>query len=174
MTGQRIIKKYPNRRLYDTENSEYVTLKELAGIIREGGRVEVRDVKTGEDVTAFILTQIIMNKAKENNSLLPVSLLHMLIQSSETLLHEFFEKYFEKTVENYLAYRKKMDEQFNAYLNMGMDFSSMTGNAFKGLDPFNLFTESVHPGGTESVHPGGKDTDETREDNSRDEDEKPS
>ena len=142
MAGKRIIKKYPNRRLYDTENSLYVTLADLSDIIRQGGRVEVRDVKTGEDVTAFILTQIIMNKAKQNNSLLPVSLLHMVIQFGETLLHDFFDNYFEKTIENYLTYRKKMDEQFSAYLDMGMDFSSMTEKTLKGLDPFNLFTGS--------------------------------
>ena len=142
MVNKRIIKKYPNRRLYDTEKSIYITLNDLSDIIRQGNRVEVHDAKTGGDVTAFILTQIVMNKAKENNALLPASLLHMVIQSGENLLHEFFEKYLEKTIENYLAYRKNLDDQLNAYMELGMDFSSMTEKAFKGFTPFNLFTDS--------------------------------
>ncbi|MEA1969017.1 MAG: polyhydroxyalkanoate synthesis regulator DNA-binding domain-containing protein [Thermodesulfobacteriota bacterium] len=142
MVNKRIVKKYPNRRLYDTEKSIYITLNDLSEIIRQGNRVDVHDVKTGEDVTAFTLTQIVMNKAKENKALLPVSLLHMVIQSGENLLHEFFEKYLEKTIENYLAYRKNLDDQLNAYMELGMDFSSITEKALKVLTPFNLSTDS--------------------------------
>lgn len=150
MTNKRIIKKYPNRRLYDTENSLYVTLDDLSNIIREGSTVEVRDVKTGEDVTAFILTQIVMNKAKDNNALLPVSLLHTVIQFGENILHEFFENYFETTLKNYLSYRKKMDDQLKAYMEMGMDFSSMAEKAFQSMDPFKIISGSSQQDGEES------------------------
>jgi len=64
MTEPLVFKKYANRRLYDTEKSAYVTLSELGDIIRSGRRVEVRDAQTKEDVTAFILTQIILEEAK--------------------------------------------------------------------------------------------------------------
>ncbi len=136
------IKKYNNRRLYDTKQSAYVTLEDVAGLIKNGSRVKVVDANSGDDVTALILTQIIMNKAKEDNALLPVSLLHLVIQYGENLLHEFFDKYLEKTIENYLVYRKRMDDQMNAYLEMTMGFSNMAEKTFKTIDPMNLFSES--------------------------------
>lgn len=136
------IKKYPNRRLYDTRRSIYITLQDVSDLIRKGTRIQVTDVQTGEDVTAFTLTQIIMNKAKENNSLLPVSMLHLVIQYGESHLHEFFEKYLEKTIENYLSYRKQMDDQFNAYLEMGMDFSNFAEKTLKKMDPAGFFSSA--------------------------------
>ncbi len=65
------LKKYTNRRLYDTEKSQYVTLSQVAKIIKEGRSVEVIDVKTSEDVTSFILTQIVLEEAKRKKILLP-------------------------------------------------------------------------------------------------------
>ncbi len=119
------LKKYPNRRLYDTEKSAYVTLKDVAEMIRQGRQVEVLDARTDEDVTAFILTQIIMENAKRRNSLLPVSLLHLLIRFGENVLNEFFEKYLEQSIRSYLAYKKNMDEQMRICLELGMDLSSL-------------------------------------------------
>jgi polyhydroxyalkanoate synthesis repressor PhaR len=137
-----LIKKYPNRRLYNTEMSSYITVKDVAELIKLGNRVEVRDVKNGEDMTALVLTQIIMDKAKNNQDLLPTSLLHLVIQFGENLLHEFFDKYLEKTMENYLVYRKSMDDQVHAYLDMGMDFSSLAEKTLKDLDKLNIFSET--------------------------------
>lgn len=134
-----LIKKYPNRRLYNTKTSKYITVKDVAELIKEGNRVEVREVSSDADVTAQVLTQIIMEKAKDNQELLPVSLLHLVIQYGENHLHEFFEKYLENTMENYLAYRKAMDDQVTAYLDMGMDFSSLAQKAMKDLETINPF-----------------------------------
>ena len=75
MDNKILIKKYPNRRLYNTEASSYITVKDVAELIKLGNRIEVRDVNNGDDVTALVLTQIIMDKAKKNQGLLPVSLL---------------------------------------------------------------------------------------------------
>lgn len=137
-----LIKKYPNRRLYDTKASSYITIHDVAKLIKEGNRVEVRDVTSDEDVTALVLTQIIMNKAKQNQELLPVSLLHLVIQFGENELHEFFDKYLEKTMENYLVYRKAMDNQVSTYLDMGLDFSSLAEKTLKDLDAMNIFSET--------------------------------
>lgn len=137
-----IIKKYPNRRLYNTANSTYITLDDVAGLIREGNQVQILDVNTGEDLTATVLTQIIMNKAKEDKSILPVSLLHLVIQYGESHLHEFFEKYLEISIQNYLGIRKKMDDQLKTYMEMGMDLSSFSQKAFQGMNPMNLFSKS--------------------------------
>jgi polyhydroxyalkanoate synthesis repressor PhaR len=137
-----LIKKYPNRRLYNTAESTYITLKEVAEIIKAGHRIEVQDVSTGEDVTALVLTQIVMEKAKQNQGLLPVSLLHLVIQFGENLLHDFFDKYLEKTMENYLVYRKTMDDQVHAYLDMGMDLSNLAEKTMKDMESLNFFTET--------------------------------
>ncbi len=85
-----IVKKYSNRRLYDTEASHYITLEELAARIREGVDVRVIDAKTEEDLTQSTLTQIILeHRAK----LLPVPLLVQLIRMREEALAEFFGRY---------------------------------------------------------------------------------
>ncbi len=136
MPDKLVLKKYPNRRLYDTEKSTYVTLTQVADIIKQGRKVEVIDLKTNEDVTAFILTQIIMEQVKKNNTLLPVSLLHLIIRYGEGVLSEFFEKYLEKSIESYLVYKKGVDDQFKICLELGMDFSSMAGRIITPFQPF--------------------------------------
>lgn len=143
MENRILIKKYPNRRLYNTILSCYITISDVAELIKEGNRVEVQDLTTGEDVTALVLTQIIMDKAKKNQELLPVSLLHLVIQFGENLLHDFFDKYLERTMENYLVYRKTMDDQVSAYLDMGMDFSNLAEKTIKDLESLNIFTETL-------------------------------
>ena len=114
-----MIKKYNNRRLYDTEKNAYVTLAALAEMIKEGRQIEVVDAQTKEDVTAFTLTQIILEEAKKKNFLLPVPLLHLMIQFGETVLSEFFEKYLQQVVKNYLAYKSSVDTQFSKWLDLG-------------------------------------------------------
>ncbi|QTA88724.1 polyhydroxyalkanoate synthesis regulator DNA-binding domain-containing protein [Desulfonema magnum] len=144
MSHKLTIKKYPNRRLYDTENSSYVTLADVADIIRQQGRqVKVVDVKSNEDVTAFILTQIIMEQVKKKSRILPVSLLHLIIRSGEDVLSEFFENYLEKAIESYLTYKKTMDEQFKICLELGMDFSNMAKKTMKDITPFGSFFDSA-------------------------------
>lgn len=133
------LKKYPNRRLYDTLNSTYITLADVARMIREGNQVEITDAKTNEDVTAFILTQIMLEQAKSNNIVLPSSLLHLIIRFGENTLSEFFENYLETILRSYLSYKKTMDEQFRLYLELGMDFSSMAKKTFRQMTPFSSF-----------------------------------
>ncbi|MCP4022662.1 MAG: transcriptional regulator [Desulfobacteraceae bacterium] len=122
-------KKYANRRLYNTEKSKYVTLKEVADIIRQGHHVEIIDAKTKEDVTAFILTQIVMEESKKNNNLLPIPLLYLSIQYGETVLREFFEKYLQQTVEAYLAHKAAVDDHFAKMLDLGLGFSDIAQNS---------------------------------------------
>jgi polyhydroxyalkanoate synthesis repressor PhaR len=140
------LKKYSNRRLYDPEKSAFVTLSQVAEIIREGRQVEVVDVDTKEDVTPYILTQIIMEEAKKKTSLLPLSLLYLIIRYGETL-SEFLENYLELTFNNYLAYKTSVDEQFKKWLTLGMDFSTVAQKTIQnmgGVKPFgDLFAEST-------------------------------
>jgi polyhydroxyalkanoate synthesis repressor PhaR len=140
------LKKYGNRRLYDMEKSAYVTLNQVADLIRQGRRVEVVDAKSKEDVTASILSQIILDEAKNKNILLPVPVLHLIIQYGDNVLGEFFEKYLQQMIQTYLAHKNAVDDQFKKWLEMGRDFSnmaqgSMAGSPFKSFfDQFSSFS----------------------------------
>jgi len=133
------LKKYANRRLYDMEKSAYVTLNQVADLIRQGRQVEVIDAKTKEDVTASILSQIILEEAKNKNILLPVPVLHLVIQYGDNVLGEFFEKYLQQMIQTYLAHKHAVDEQFNKWLELGMDFSNITQKTMAGITPFKSF-----------------------------------
>jgi polyhydroxyalkanoate synthesis repressor PhaR len=139
MAEQILFKKYANRRLYDTEKSAYVTLNELAHRIREGRQVKVVDAKTLEDVTALTLTQIILEESRKKNALLPVPLLHLIIQYGENVLGEFFDKYLQQTIQGYLNYKKTHDDHFRKWLEVGMDFSDVAKKTMTGLMPFQSF-----------------------------------
>ncbi|MGD9077393.1 MAG: polyhydroxyalkanoate synthesis regulator DNA-binding domain-containing protein [Desulfobacteraceae bacterium] len=147
MAEKVLFKKYANRRLYDTEKSTYVTLNQVADIIKEGRQVEVIDVKTKEDVTAFILTQIVLEESRKKNVLLPVPLLHLIIQYGENVLEEFFEKYLQQTIHNYLNYKKTVDEQFGKWLEVGMDLTDMAQKTMTGLTPFQSFFDQFSSSG---------------------------
>jgi len=134
-----VLKKYANRRLYDTEKSVYVTLDQVAQRIKEGNRIQAVDAKTGEDVTDFILTQIVLERARQKNALLPSPLLHMVIRYGDNLLGEFFEKYLEQTIKSYLVYKSKVDEQFSRWLDFGMGLTDMGRKSMSGMSPFQFF-----------------------------------
>jgi polyhydroxyalkanoate synthesis repressor PhaR len=121
MENKLLLKKYTNRRLYDTEKSIYVTLDYVANIIRQGRQIVVLDAKTGEDVTASILTQIVFEESRKKHYLLPIPLLYLIIQHGENDLNEFFEKYLEHTIKNYLLFRGYADDQFKKWIDSGVN-----------------------------------------------------
>ncbi len=136
MTDRIVLKKYANRRLYDTHKSAYVTLAEVADSIRQGKSVSAFDAKTKEDVTAFVLTQIVLEEAKNKNALLPVPLLHIIIRYGENVLQDFFNNYLEQTINAYLTYKRQADEQFQKWLDVGMDISGMARESISRMNPF--------------------------------------
>jgi polyhydroxyalkanoate synthesis repressor PhaR len=139
-THKIVLKKYANRRLYDTRNSAYVTLNEVAELIKQGHEIQALDAKTKEDVTAFILTQIVLEEARRNNTLLPVALLHTIIRYGENVLVEFFQNHLENTIQSYLTYKSQVDEQFQRWLKLGMDWSSIARKSVTGMGSFqNVF-----------------------------------
>jgi polyhydroxyalkanoate synthesis repressor PhaR len=89
------IKKYANRRLYDTESSSYITLDKLAAMIREGRDFEVLDAKSGEDITHQVLTQIIVDEESRGTTMLPANFLRQLIGmyggQSQSMVSPFLE-----------------------------------------------------------------------------------
>lgn len=96
-----LIKKYGNRRLYDTTSSRYVNLDDLAAHIRAGRDVQVVDAKTGQDLTRVILTQIITEDAKDKPTGLPLELLRQLIIASDEVRQEFLMWYLKSAFETY-------------------------------------------------------------------------
>lgn len=136
-----VLKKYSNRRLYDTRNSRYVTLEDVSKMIRSGEQVKIQDATSGGDVTAFILTQIVLEAAKRKNSLLPISVLHLIIRYGDNALGEFFEKYFEKTIQNYLETKKAFDQQFGQWLDMGTDMSRRMPEMMTGVSSMDAMMQ---------------------------------
>jgi len=135
MAEKRILKKYANRRLYDTHQSRYVTLTEVAQQIRAGQEVQVLDAKTKEDVTSFILTQILLEEAKNKQFLLPPQLLHIMIQYGDNVLLEFFENHLQQAIQSYLSYKSSFDSQFQKWLEVGADMSEMAKKGFDSVNP---------------------------------------
>jgi len=96
-----LIKKYGNRRLYDSSNSQYVNLDDIARLVREGKHVRVVDAKTGQDLTRVTLTQIITEDAKEKQTGLPLELLRQLIVASDEVRQEFVMWYLKSAFDTY-------------------------------------------------------------------------
>ncbi len=96
-----VIKKYANRRLYDTTGSRYVNLDEIAGMVQKGEDVQVLDALTGQDLTRVILTQIITENAKERPTGLPLELLRQIIMASDQVGQEFLTWYLKSAFDTY-------------------------------------------------------------------------
>ena len=101
-----VIKKYENRRLYDSTNSRYINLDEIAQLVKEGRDVKVVDAVSGEDITRVVLTQIIMEDAKEPDSAFPLDILRQMIVASGRATQESALKYMKAMFDVYQnAYR---------------------------------------------------------------------
>jgi polyhydroxyalkanoate synthesis repressor PhaR len=108
-----IIKKYSNRRLYDTQTSTYITLDDVRHMVRKGVEFEVRDAKTNEDLTRQILNQIIFEQELNGaQSMLPVNFLKRLISMYDNKLSDIFPYYLDGTMDAFLANQEKIQEHF--------------------------------------------------------------
>ena len=103
-----VIKKYPNRRLYDTSASRYINLEDIAAFIRNGQDVQVVDAQSGDDVTRVTLTQIIMDDAKQQPTGLPLEMLKQLIISSDLMGREFIMWYLKSAYDAYQTVQSKL------------------------------------------------------------------
>lgn len=110
--GPIIIKKYANRRLYNTAKSSYVTLEHLAQMVRDGQDFVVNDAKSGEDITRGVLAQIIFEEeAKEGNTMLPANFLRSLIRLYGDTLQGFVPGYLDASMETFAKNQERMREQ---------------------------------------------------------------
>jgi polyhydroxyalkanoate synthesis repressor PhaR len=96
---QRIIKKYPNRRLYDTEESKYVTLAHLRQLIQDGVEFKVTDSQSGKDITRSILIQIITEQEAGNEALFSTEMLTDLIRFYDETVHDVFQSYLDQSLQ---------------------------------------------------------------------------
>ncbi len=122
-----IVKKYGNRRLYDTDASRYITIGELTDHIQRGAEVTVLDAKTGQDLTQVTLTQVII-EGRRAGHLLPTPLLHQLIRLGDDALAEFLGRYVTAALEMYL--QAKQSAQAFAPMNPFASFNPFAGGGF--------------------------------------------
>jgi polyhydroxyalkanoate synthesis repressor PhaR len=113
LAATNVIKKYENRRMYDTSQSRYVNLEDLAEMIRQGGDIQVVDAKTGEDLTRITLTQIIMEDAKERPAALPLELLRQLIIASDRARQDFLMWYLKSAFDSYQTVQEAIQNQLS-------------------------------------------------------------
>lgn len=139
-SGTIVIKKYANRRLYDTETSSYITLELLSQMTREGRDFVVVDAKSGEDITHNVLTQIIMEEEQRGENLLPVSFLRQLISLYGDSMQSMVPQYLEASMEAFRKNQQQFQEAmqgafaggpFAEIAKRNMEMLNAAANAFK-------------------------------------------
>jgi len=155
------IKKYANRRLYNTATSSYVTLDNLCQMVKDGADFVVYDAKTGEDITRAVLTQIIVEEEGKGQNLLPISFLRQLIalygDSMQWLVPSYLESSMRSFAHNQEQMRRYLQETFGGmfpfgqFEQMGKQNMAMIERAMKMMLPFG-----EGPGGVPGAMPGGE------------------
>jgi len=153
-----VIKKYANRRLYNTATSSYVTLDHLAQMVRDGVDFQVFDAKTGEDITRQVLTHIIVEEESKGENMLPLSFLRQLISlygdSVQAMVPDYLEQSMKAFAGNQDQIREMMEKTFGAVpggnpMKMVEDMTrqnmTMFENAMKTFNPFAAMDPKAGP-----------------------------
>jgi polyhydroxyalkanoate synthesis repressor PhaR len=136
-----IIKKYANRRLYDTRSSSYITLDHLAAMVREKTEFQVIDAKSGEDITRSVLTQIIMEEESRGSTMLPVNFLRQLIgmygDSMQNMVPQYLEASLDAFQRNQTQFRDAMTGAFTSgpFAELARRNMEMFQAAARGVEP---------------------------------------
>ncbi|HEY2050878.1 MAG TPA: polyhydroxyalkanoate synthesis repressor PhaR [Caulobacteraceae bacterium] len=109
-----IIQKYANRRLYNKATSSYITLEDLARMVKEGLDFEVRDAKSGEDITRKVLTQIIFEEEARGQNLLPIQFLRQLIGFYGDRMQAFLPSFLELSLDSFIRQQERLRSQISA------------------------------------------------------------
>ncbi|WP_029937374.1 polyhydroxyalkanoate synthesis repressor PhaR [Sphingomonas sp. UNC305MFCol5.2] len=141
-SGPVIIKKYANRRLYNTETSSYITLDHLAVMTREGRDFKVVDAKTDEDITHNVLTQIIMEEEARGTSMLPVNFLRQLISLYGDSMQAMVPGYLEASMDSF----RRNQEQFKSAVEGAFANSPFAEIAKRNMAMFEAAAEAFKPG----------------------------
>jgi polyhydroxyalkanoate synthesis repressor PhaR len=148
------IKKYANRRLYDTESSAYITLDRLAQMVREGREFEVVDAKSGEDITRQVLTQIIVDEEARGATMLPLSFLKQLIGLYGNSMQSFVPSYLDAAMDAFQRNQSAVRDAFGG--NMLADIAKRNMAMFE--DASRAFSNNAKS----EAKPAGSDVDELR------------
>src|ERR1700691_3699199 len=123
-----VIKKYANRRLYDTCNSRYINLEDIAALVRNGKEVQVVDAGTGDDITRVTLTQIIVEDAKGQPAGLPLELLRQLIVTTDHVGQEFIMWYLKSAFDSYQKVQSSLQDRFSQMQSAALSPVQMVKN----------------------------------------------
>lgn len=149
-----VVKKYANRRLYNTASSSYVTLDDLSQMVRNGEDFVVYDAKSGEDLTRSILTQIILEEDGKGRNLLPISFLRQLISFYDDSLRAFLPRYLELSMENFASnqeqIRRYIEGTFGRFFPVGQFEDMARQNMALFQRAATMFTPPV-PGSDEAA-----------------------
>ena len=144
--GPVVIKKYANRRLYNTQTSSYVTLDHLAAMVKDGTEFEVQDARTGDDITRSVLTQIIFEEEAKGQSLLPIKFLRQLIRFYGDSLQSFVPGYLDMSMEGFTKNQGAMRDRIAEAMgggnqmieNLTRQNLAMFENAMAMFTPFGV------------------------------------
>lgn len=136
---QLVIKRYGNRRLYNTKTKSYVTYEDLIELIREGKDIKVIDSTTSEDVTKTILIQLILEEERKKKSILPTEFLLQLLRSREEAVQDFFKNHLSASFEAYLKTKQEFDKRFRAMLEMAASVPQLWEKIIPGAEVFREF-----------------------------------
>lgn len=139
--GVVIIKKYANRRLYNTETSSYITLEHLAAMTREGRDFKVVDAKTDDDITHNVLTQIIMEEESRGETMLPVNFLRQLISMYGDSMQAMVPGYLEASMEGF----RRNQAQFKSAVEGAFAHSPFAEIAKRNLEMFEAAAAAFKP-----------------------------
>ena len=155
-SGKVTIKKYANRRLYDTESSIYITLDRLAQMVREGREFEVVDAKTGEDITRQVLTQIIVDEESRGSTMLPINFLKQLIGLYGNSMQNFVPSYLEAAMDAFQRNQSAVKDAFSG--NVFADLAKRNMAIFE--DASRAFTGKGK--GKPEANPSSSDVDQLK------------
>ena len=127
-----VVRKYPNRRLYDTSARRYVNLDDLAALIRQGTELRVIDAKTGEDLTRVVLTQIIVEDARGQPAGLPLELLRQLIMASDRAGREFIMWYLKSAFDAYAKVQEAVEARLGDVRQAALSPFTLVKNLLTG------------------------------------------
>ncbi len=141
-----VIKKYANRRLYNTATSTYVTLDDLAHMVKSGADFLVYDAKTGEDITRSVLTQIIFEEENKGaQTLLPVNFLRQLISVYGDSMQGLVPGYLEFSLDNLMKEQDRLRKQMLDAVGVGDAFKGMEDHAKRNMTMFNDAMKMFNP-----------------------------
>jgi polyhydroxyalkanoate synthesis repressor PhaR len=138
-TGALIIKRYGNRRLYNTETRSYVNYEELTKLIRDGNDVQVIDSATKEDVTKPVLIQLILEEEKNKQNILPVPFLLQILRAREEGTQDFFRNYLSASFDAYMKTKEEFDRRFRGLLETAAAAPQMWEKIIPGAEVMREF-----------------------------------